>query len=93
MLVVGVESDELERLKTPREGAQHFRRAQHRSFARQKHHLHPGALIERPGQAKQAAGKRYDLQFARYSTTVLVSQDSRSGFRETGSRRTLYCLP
>ncbi len=64
VLVVGVESEELERLKTPCNGVEHFRRAEHRSFACQKHQLHPGALIQGSGQAKQAASHGDDLQFA-----------------------------
>src|SRR5208282_2876225 len=73
-LVVVVESDELERLKTPGFGTQHFGRALHRSPAGQKHHLYLGALVQGFRQAEQATGERDDLQFASYATTVLASK-------------------
>lgn len=87
-LVIVVESDELERLKTPGVATQHFRRAQHESAPGQKHQLDLGALVHRFRQVEQATGERDDLQFASYATTVLASKDRRSGFRERCSRGT-----
>lgn len=60
-LVIVVESDELERLKTPGVGTQHFRGAQHGSALGQKHQLHLRAPVHRSGQVEQATSERDDL--------------------------------
>src|ERR1700733_6354600 len=84
-LVVVVESDELEGLKTPGDRRQHFGGAQHRPATGQEHQLDLQAQIEGLGQAEQAASNRDDFQLAGYAMTILTSKDGRSCFRKTGS--------
>jgi hypothetical protein len=84
-LVVVVESDELEGLKTPGDRSQHFGGAQHRPATGQEHKLDLQAQIEGLGQAEQAASNRDDFQLAGYAMAVLASKDGRSCFRKAGS--------
>jgi hypothetical protein len=84
-LVVVVEADEPEGLKTPGDGSQHFGGAQHRPATGQEHQLDLQAQIEGLGQGEQAAGNGDDFQLAGYAMTVLASKDGRSCFRKAGS--------
>ena len=87
-LVVVVECDELEGLKMPGDGTQHFRYGKHRARRGQKHQLYFGTVIQRFRQGEQAAGNRDDLQFGWYATTIRESKNSRGGFCEAGARST-----
>ena len=78
VLIARIERKEPERLLSPGDGSQHFRRAKHQPRMGQEHQLDAATQIQRLRQAEQAAGQRKGLHFAWSAATVLQSKDSRS---------------
>jgi hypothetical protein len=74
--VVFIDCNESEWLEGAGNRTEHFCCAEHHASLRPEHQLNSRTLIERAGQAKQAAGNGNDLQFAMHLVSAREAKNS-----------------